>query len=201
MKREQPRAGLPSDKQLWKEFRQGSQSAYAEIYQQQVRVLFSYGCKIVDDRDLVKDGIQDLFYYLWERRSSLGDTDNIRRYLFAALRRNLVSQLRHLPHLSEAIPEEAVPSFETQWINEQVADEQQHGLQQVLRTLPERQREAIFLKYYQEMSTDEMASVMNINRRAVYKLLTKALRNLKQAWPGALTKVAMMLLCIIHCNN
>lgn len=191
-------AGLPSDEQLWKEFRQGSQSAYAAIYQQQVRVLFSYGCKITDDRDLVKDSIQDLFYYLWERRGSLGKTDNIRRYLFAALRRNLVSQLRQSPHPSESVSEEVVPSFETQCIDEQIANEQQHGLQQVLRTLPERQREAIYLKYYQEMSTEEMATIMGINRRAIYKLLTKALRNLRQAWPTALTKIATTLLCVVN---
>ena len=197
MKPEQPTVGTTDDQQLWRAFRQGSQLAYAAIYQQQVRVLFSYGCKIVDDRDLVKDSIQDLFYYLWERRASLGETDNIRRYLFTALRRNLINQVGQLSHSLEDVREEVVPSYETQWIDEQVADEQQRGLQRVLCALPERQREAIFLKYYQEMSTDEMASIMNINRRAVYKLLAKAVRNLRQAWPVALAKVVTSFFCLI----
>ena len=197
MKPEQPTVGTTDDQQLWRAFCRGSQSAYAAIYQQQVRVLFSYGCKIIDDRDLVKDSIQDLFYYLWERRAGLGETDNIRRYLFTALRRNLVNQVGRTSHALESVREEVVPPYETQWIAEQTADQQQQDLQQVLGTLPERQREAIFLKYYQEMSTDEMASIMNINRRAVYKLLTKAVRNLRQAWPVALAKVVTSFFCLI----
>ena len=182
---------LADEQQLWKAFKQGNQRAYATIYHQQVRVLFSYGSKIVNDRDLVKDSIQDLFYYLWEHRSGLSDTDNIRRYLFTALRRNLVSQTTQpLDQLSRANAQEVSPSYEIQWIEQQTAEEHQQGLQEVLRTLPERQREAVFLKYYQDMSTEEMAAIMNINRRAVYKLLTKAIRNLQQAWPTVMTKIA-----------
>ena len=192
---------LADEQQLWKAFKQGNQRAYATIYHQQVRVLFSYGSKIVNDRDLVKDSIQDLFYYLWEHRSGLSDTDNIRRYLFTVLRRSLVSQTTQrlvtqrlatqpLDQLSRANAQEVSPSYETQWIEQQTAEEHQQGLQEVLRTLPERQREAVFLKYYQDMSTEEMAAIMNINRRAVYKLLTKAIRNLQQAWPTVMTKIA-----------
>ena len=187
---------LADEQQLWKAFKQGSQRAYATIYHQQVRVLFSYGSKIVNDRDLVKDSIQDLFYYLWEHRSGLSDTDNIRCYLFTALRRNLVSQTtqrlanQRLDQLPWASAQEVSPSYETQWIEQQTAEEHQQGLQEILRALPERQREAVFLKYYQDMSTEEMAAIMNINRRAVYKLLTKAIRNLQQAWPTVMTKIA-----------
>ena len=184
------------EQQLWKAFKQGKQSAYATIYHEQVRVLFSYGMKIVNDCDLVKDGIQDLFYYLWEHRSGLGDTDNIRRYLFTALRRNLVSHMSQqlgvqpISQLTRNVVQEVSPSYETQWIEQQTSEEHHQGLQMALRKLSKRQREAVFLKYYQNMSTEEMATVMNINRRAVYKLLTKAIRNLQQTWPVAISKIA-----------
>ena len=136
------------EQQLWKAFKQGKQSAYATIYHEQVRVLFSYGMKIVNDCDLVKDGIQDLFYYLWEHRSGLGDTDNIRRYLFTALRRNLVSHMSQqlgvqpISQLTRNVVQEVSPSYETQWIEQQTSEEHHQGLQMALRKLSKRQREA-----------------------------------------------------------
>ncbi|MGB3780565.1 MAG: sigma-70 family RNA polymerase sigma factor [Tunicatimonas sp.] len=193
------------DQQLWQDFKQGKRSAYATVYHEQVRVLFAYGMKVVNDRDLVKDSIQDLFYYLWEHRSGLGDTDNIRRYLFTALRRNLVSQaaeqlsVQSISQVTGTRVQETSPSYESQWIEQQTSEAHQQKLQAALYRLPKRQREAVFLKYYQDMSTDEMAAVMDINRRAVYKLLTKAIRNLQQTWPIAISKIATAcLLCLSY---
>ena len=201
-----PQPSNPTDEQqLWQDFKQGKRSAYATIYHEQVRVLFSYGMKVVNDRDLVKDSIQDLFYYLWEHRSGLGDTDNIRRYLFTALRRNLISQaaeqlaVQPISQLTGNGVQETSPSYETQWIEQQTSEEHRQELQTALRKLSKRQREAVFLKYYQDMSTEEMATVMHINRRAVYKLLTKAIRNLQQTWPVAISKIGTAcLLCLSH---
>src|SRR5690606_17476677 len=40
--------------------------------------------------DLLFDCIQELFIYIWEKRNGLGNTNNIRYYLFNALRRRMI---------------------------------------------------------------------------------------------------------------
>jgi RNA polymerase sigma-70 factor (ECF subfamily) len=53
-------------------------------------------------------------------------------------------------------------------------------LQQALSTLPERQREAIVLSYYQEMSNMEAATLMAVSVEALESLLARARRTLRQ---------------------
>nr|WKN34058.1 sigma-70 family RNA polymerase sigma factor [Tunicatimonas sp. TK19036] len=190
---------LLNDKQLWRAFKKGNREAYAAIYHQHIRVLFSYGSKLSDERDLVKDCIQDLFYYLWEHRTSLGDTDNIRHYLFIALRRNIITQIKKASSQELALNQSPlVPSYESEWIHQQTSESHQLNLKQLLEALPDRQQEAVFLKYYQNKNTDEIAEVMNINRRSVYKLLTKAIHNLKQAWPSSVPMKIATIIWLIY---
>ena len=42
------------DVQLWQEFQSGSEKAYATIYKNNVSLLYSYGLKLVHNKDLVK---------------------------------------------------------------------------------------------------------------------------------------------------
>lgn len=177
-------ATYSDDRHLWRAFKSGDRRAYSSIYHQQVRVLFAYGCKLSPRRELVKDCIQDLFYYLWEHREGLGDTDNVRLYLLTALRRSLLARLKSIA-TSRPLPNRSLitPSYETEWIEQQTTQDQLAGLTQSMQSLPNRQREAVFLKYYQNLNTEEIATTMCINRRAVYKLLTKAIANLRRSWP------------------
>ena len=174
-----------NDSHLWRAFKSGDRRAYSSIYHQQVRVLFTYGCKLSHRRELVKDCIQDLFYHLWEHRKGLSDTDNVRLYLLTALRRRLLAQLKSATTQRPLLDHSSTttPSYETEWIEQQTTQDRLVGLTQSMQSLPNRQREAVFLKYYQNLSTEEIATTMCINRRAVYKLLTKAIANLRRSWP------------------
>ena len=48
-----------------------------------------------------------------------------------------------------------------------------------LASLPDRQREAIVLQYYQELSNIDAAALMNISVEALESLLSRARRNLR----------------------
>lgn len=68
--------------------------ANAHIFERYVRVLFMYGSQFTGDRELVKDCIQDVFVKIYSNRSNLRPTDNIKYYLFAALRNSLLNNLK-----------------------------------------------------------------------------------------------------------
>jgi len=53
-----------------------------------------------------------------------------------------------------------------------------------LAALPARQREAIVLQYYQELSNDEAATLMGISVEALESLLSRARRNLRDLLVG-----------------
>ena len=172
-----------SDAVLWQAFKRGDREAYATIYHQYVRLLFQYGNRLSSNRELVKDAIQDMFYYLWEHRSSLGDVEQIQYYLITALRRKIIELKKS--EFSGEIDDQAItiPSAEKQRVEEETQRDNQRYLHQGLNNLTERQREAIFLRYYQDMPVREIAQVMNVQRRAVYQLLKAAIRSLTTSWP------------------
>ncbi len=67
------------------------------------------------------------------------------------------------------------------------------GLQRALSTLPERQREAIVLSYYQEMSNMEAATLMGVSVEALESLLARARRTLRQTLSDTNTPPAARL--------
>ncbi|TIM59851.1 MAG: sigma-70 family RNA polymerase sigma factor, partial [Mesorhizobium sp.] len=60
-----------------------------------------------------------------------------------------------------------------------LAADDQHQVRRALAELPERQREAIVLQYYQELSNSDAAEVMGISIEALESLLSRARRQLR----------------------
>jgi RNA polymerase sigma factor (sigma-70 family) len=179
---------LLDDATLWIAFKAGDQKAYAYIYQKHVRLLFKYGINFTKDRELVKDCIQELFMYLWERKDYLGATNNITFYLFKSLRRSIINKINKADlELSEnEIPSNyhvtSTPSYETDLIKAQSNQDHIKQLILALNKLPIRQKEAVFLKYYHHMSFEEIADVMSVNRKSVYKLMQNAICSLRKSF-------------------
>ncbi|XZP59750.1 RNA polymerase sigma factor [Asticcacaulis solisilvae] len=65
------------------------------------------------------------------------------------------------------------------------ADQTAKQVRAAITALPERQREAIQLTYYQELSNQEAAGVMNVSVEALESLLARARRSLRTAMSGA----------------
>jgi len=82
-----------SDLLLWKSFKSGSESAFIFIYEHNFEMLYSYGRRLTNNEDVIKDAIQDLFIELRKNRENLGDTDSIKFYLFKCLKRRINKEL------------------------------------------------------------------------------------------------------------
>jgi RNA polymerase sigma factor (sigma-70 family) len=180
-----PYQGL-TDQQLWAQFKSGDRGAFASIYQQHFAGLYNYGLKIQRSKELVKDQIQELFIALWDRREHLGETNAIKLYLYTSLRRRLTDQLnsKHPFHTAQVVSDhyhfEFVHSIESQMIMDL---EHQHRNEKLLRSLnqlSQRQKEAIFLRYYENMSCADIAAVMGIQVNSTYVLLSQALDLLRK---------------------
>ncbi|MBD0258408.1 MAG: sigma-70 family RNA polymerase sigma factor [Cytophagales bacterium] len=184
-----------SDYQLWQAFRKGSQPAFDLIFERHVRLLCHYGRKFTADTTLVEDCVQDLFVELWERRAALGDTDSIRFYLYRSLRRRIVRALMAAQRFDPG-DEASDGAFgvhlspEHTLIAAQLDAERQHVLGAALAQLPKRQQEALQLKYFDNLSNQQIAQVMDISVDSVYKLVCGALGSLKKR----IRKVSLALL-------
>ncbi|MGD1890617.1 MAG: RNA polymerase sigma factor [Cyclobacteriaceae bacterium] len=85
---------------------------------------------------------------------------------------------------------ELVDSSEFRWVTEEAAHESKNHLQKAIASLPERQREVIYLRYYNSFSFEEIAGIMKIDIRSAQNLTYKALAKLRVALS---TKQQLML--------
>jgi len=173
------------DVQLWQDFQTGSESAFAAIYEKNVGLLYSYGIKIVSDKDLVKDSIQDLFIELWDAKNRISKVNSIKAYLCKSLRRKLiasVSKQRKTFDKSQDLEKlnPTVFSSEVSLIEKQRFDEQRKMLNKELDSLTLKQKEIIHLKFYGRLNYNEIAEVMLLDKKATYNLMARTIKILKK---------------------
>jgi RNA polymerase sigma factor (sigma-70 family) len=175
------------DSLIWNAFRASSREAFDFIFKQEAAHLLAYGSKFTPDHDLVLDCIQDLFVELWNRRSSLGETTSIRFYLLCALRRRIVKSLHGLQRF-EAIAEEAMQlqdqinfSAEHLWLLKESEQSKRASLRRAIDGLTRRQRESIYLKFFQGLSNDAVAKVMGLSESSVSTLVSQSVKALREA--------------------
>lgn len=182
-------SGLPTpvsaEHQLWQRFLAGDASGFQTLMTDYFRVLFRYGSRFSSDREFIRDCIQDLFLYLWEHRTSLRADVAIKPYLMVSLRRLMHRSLPNTAYSDEFTEDKVNPfdltfSVEEQYIQQETTGNQIRQMKQLLEMLPPRQKEVIYLKYFQELERDQIAEVMGIVPQTVSNLIQLALKQLRQ---------------------
>ena len=169
----------------WQQFCAGDKTAFGEIAELNYTALHHYGTRFTSDRDLIKDCIQDLFLEIWEKRENLDHVISIKPYLFQSLRNNLIRRIKKQSLFSEIsqddFPEDGL-SAESDWILSETDQLTSSRLQNGIELLPKRQREALYLKYYENLSYDEIGEVMGLQRQAVANYLQYGIQKLREYW-------------------
>lgn len=176
----------PSDAELWASFRRGDEQAYAALYEQHAAALYQYGVRLVQDEFLVRDALHDLFVRLWTKRAQLAPIDNVRYYLLTGLRNALLDHKRRdqrYQHVSldddERTPFQLSFSPEAEAFQQQENQAQAARLLAAVEQLSPRQKQVIYLRYYEELEYPQIAELLAINIKGVYKLTARALDALK----------------------
>jgi RNA polymerase sigma factor (sigma-70 family) len=183
----------------WLRFKNGDQKAFQQLFEEYCDTLYHFGKNICADRDLVKDCIQDLFVEIWAARERLADVQYPKQYLMISLRRLIFKKLRGQQVIS--LDETNSLNFTAEGMSAEdsiisAEDEQQleSAMKEEVNNLPERQKEAIYLRYYQELSYEEITEIMQLNYQVVRNLVYRALQNLRK---GKLTNKLIIIAFIL----
>ncbi|WP_373511293.1 RNA polymerase sigma factor [Persicitalea sp.] len=177
-----PDAARDEGRDLWRDFQAGDQAAFESLYQNHIQLLIAYGRKITTDHNAIQDCIQDLFVELWESRQTIAYAQSARHYLLKALRYKIVRQIQL--DQSETLEETHFPiehdNAESQWLLSETSLRNSRRLNSAIGQLPKRQKEAIYLRYFEELSNEEVAQVMGVNYQSACKFIYTALKNLRE---------------------
>lgn len=171
---------------LWKRLKAGDGEALDELARLRYRLLFNYATRFTRDRELIKDVIQDLFLELWDKRNGLMSDPYVTIYLIRALRNNLLRKLRLEKRLDidesdgKVDPTDGI-NAESTWICNEVSSGKEKEIRHAIERLPKRQQEAIYLRFYEGLSNEEIATVMELERQTVANFLYRALTRLRDS--------------------
>jgi RNA polymerase sigma-70 factor (sigma-E family) len=148
------------------------------LFEQEGRSLVRLARLFVDDRNAAEDLVQEAFIRLARSAHRIRDESKAAPYLRSIVlnlarddnRRGLVSLRHRLPLDDRSVSTE----------DEIELREDQQEVIDALRDLPLRQRNALVLRYYEEMGIDDIASAMGISRNSVKTHLTRGLAALEQ---------------------
>ncbi|MDR0332568.1 MAG: sigma-70 family RNA polymerase sigma factor [Dysgonamonadaceae bacterium] len=171
----------------------------ASIYKLYVNDLFTYAYYLGFDKETVMDAIHDIFCKLATEEKLLNEVENIKFYLFRALKNKLFDIYNtKKPYIglsaveaNDKIPFDIDVSIEDKLIDTENQLLIKKQIEEMLNSLTERQREIIYLRYIQEYSYEEIAKLLNITVHGCRKLVSKALQSLREKY-GAL--VILLLL-------
>jgi len=176
---------VADDSELWDLFRAGDEVAYTQLIKKYSKILFNYGFRIRQDKDFLKDCIQDVFLELWKRRLKINPTQAVKWYLFKAVRLRIFREQSKWNR--NETPDENYTflvefNIESKMITDLETMELGTRIKQVLNGLPPRQREIMYLRFYENLDFENISQIMEISKQSVHNLLQKAYKNFRAEW-------------------
>jgi RNA polymerase sigma factor (sigma-70 family) len=175
------------DSILWSRLRTGDEKAFSVLFTKYYEHLVRYGNSFSNHSEKVQDCIQDVFADLWLYKHSLNDNANVKAYLLSSVRKR-IARLQERDYIfTKTASTDSIQflfdfSIEHQLILDESTADKVNQLNILINLLPSRQKEALYLRYHQGLSVEQIADMLDVNYQSANNLLHRALLNLRKEW-------------------
>lgn len=192
------------DTHLWQNVKKDNELAFSILYKKYTQRLYNYGMHYCHDRDIVMDSLQELFAAIWTKRKNLAVVHSVSAYLFKSFRRLLMKKLTWRKRFMLSLETKHELCFEIVLPAQQLIEDdetmmlQRENIKRCIKGLTKRQREAIFLKFYNNLDYSDIASVMDLQVDSVYNIISKAIDSLRQQLKNGVSVFVAAILPILQ---
>ena len=173
---------LFSDTELTLLLRKGEVAAFAEIHSRYYPILYRHAYKRLQDREEVKDILQELFSAIWDNKASFNLTTNLSAYLYTAVRNRILNVYKH-----HKIKSDYVTSLQNFIDNNQVPEPDENvRIKQLIELieaevakLPAQMRRIFEMSRNANLSHQQIADELDISPRTVRKQVNNSLKILR----------------------
>ena len=162
--------------------RKGDQNALFALMKAHYNDLYRYAMKYTADKELAKDIVSQFFVQLWEKRNLLANADNLQAYLLVSFRNHIIHYLQKIQKQLD-LPVQDFPGFEYSYEEYLIASQQRTHIKALLQTamesLPPRQRQLLQLRFYDQLSYEQISERTDLCQRTVYNKIYEALKSLR----------------------
>ncbi|WP_106594817.1 RNA polymerase sigma factor [Dyadobacter jiangsuensis] len=173
-----------TEQELWKMFQDGDEEAYTKLYRLYIKDMYRYGSSLVAASDaFVMDCIHDVFTEMWMKRERLSVPVHVKYYLLKALKTRIIHLLerkeRPYTPLSE-IDAEIFDPDDFEILEElDMAVSRQDKLNVLIAKLPQRQQEAIKLRFIENLNYSQIGEILQMNTQSAKNLVFRAIEKLR----------------------
>mgnify|MGYP001393496632 CR=1 FL=1 len=175
-----------TDSEVWKAILAGDREAFGLLFSRYYDDLYHYAVKFSGRPGMAEDHIQKLFLKIWHRRDSLEEVKGVKTYLWSALRRSMIDTFRkekaERKYLDKIDNGYARMQYTTEElvIHDETSSARSRELKKAIGQLNSRQREVLYLKFYEGMSYEEIEQIMSVSYQTSRNYVYQALQALKE---------------------
>lgn len=170
-----------SDYALLKQMKKGDQKSFDQLFRKYYKMLVVNAIRFVIDRLVAEELVQDLFLYLWQKRTSLSVLGSLKTYLFVAIKNRSLNYLK-----SKYAQQEFVEATEKHFVTAQNnaedtgADELKRVIDKGIESLPSKCRSIFILSRRAGLTYREIAEELSISIKTVETQMGIALKRLRE---------------------
>jgi RNA polymerase sigma-70 factor (family 1) len=170
-----------SDYELSSLLKEGDHTAFEEIFKRYNKLLFLYAFKKLQDRELAKDLVQDVFTWLWDNFKDYNIKTTLSGYLYKTVLNKVFDIFKHNAIISKYVDSGDyyinIDNAQTDYL----IREKDIALlvEQEIASMPNRMREIFELKHKQFYTTKEIAGQLELSEHTVSTQLKRALKHLR----------------------
>jgi len=166
-----------ADRQAIERFLAGDVSAFEELYRRYQPYVYNVVNGIVQNAEDARDVTQEVFLHVYDSLSRFRGGSAFSTWLYRVAVNAAITHVRREKRHPQ-VPLDSLREFradvDAEPEQQAARAETQQAVQEMLAALPEQQRAVLVLRYFQELSLEEMAEVMNCSVAAVKVRLHRA---------------------------
>ncbi|MFN8514968.1 MAG: sigma-70 family RNA polymerase sigma factor [Chloroflexia bacterium] len=177
-----------SDDALLDAIRRRDEEAIAALYDRYGRLAFGLAYRVVGERNAAEDVVQEAFLSIWRRAGSFETTrGSVRTWVLSIVHHRAIDRLRGTAGRTRQDAPiddfERVLAIDDPW-REVSQVIQRESLQKAIATLPDAQRQAVELAYFDGYTQQEIATRMEVPVGTVKGRLRLAMQRLRSLLAG-----------------
>jgi RNA polymerase sigma-70 factor, ECF subfamily len=172
--------GSPDDATLIKRCREGDREAFGEIIERYYRAAYASAYAVLGNAGDTEEIVQETFVQAWQKLGKLREPSALPGWIWRIARDTALKHIRKHKrmHRVEQVPEDGDQSHAPD--APLVQDEEKAELLEALKQLPEDMRDALLMKYWEEIDYDEMSKRTGASPAALYQRVCRGLKRLRE---------------------
>lgn len=193
-------------KDVFRKIIRGDKTVFERVFKEKFKSMVFYALNFGFSIDTSKEIVQYTFLKIWERKDSLSPHESFDNYLYAALRKNCLNELRKKKNKNQLFSEYTIEQIENNGdhnfdLNNRFFDLKM-AYNNSLNAMPKQMRKVFTLSRDKKLKYREIAITLEISEKTVETHISRALKRLRQDLKEFLPVLLFILTSLalnLHC--